>query len=101
MVYAAELAQRIGWMSADLTQRHRRILTRLGLPVRYRPEAWPQLRDAMALDKKTRGSQLRFMLLHDLGRPEICAGPAEADLAAAYAAPDHAPGPDPARGTQK
>lgn len=86
MIYAAELAHRLGWMSPDLVDRHRRILTRLGLPTGYRPEAWPQLRDAMALDKKTRGSQLRFMLLHDLGQPEICAGPAESDLEAAYAA---------------
>ncbi len=37
--------------------RHRRVLTSLGLPVAVPGEsAWPELRDAMRVDKKTRGS---------------------------------------------
>ena len=40
----------------------------------------------MAVDKKTRGSTLRFVVLHELGRPAILAGPEPELLAAAYAA---------------
>ena len=40
----------------------------------------------MKVDKKARGSQLRFVVLDDLAVPRILAGPGEDDLRAAYAA---------------
>ncbi len=40
----------------------------------------------MKVDKKARGSQLRFVVLDDLASPRILAGPGEEDLRAAYAA---------------
>ena len=40
----------------------------------------------MRVDKKARGSQLRFVVLDDLATPRILAGPGEDDLRAAYAA---------------
>jgi 3-dehydroquinate synthase len=40
----------------------------------------------MRIDKKARGSQLRFVVLDDLARPAVLAGPADDDLRAAYAA---------------
>ena len=40
----------------------------------------------MKVDKKARGSQLRFVVLDDLAAPRILAGPAEDDLRDAYAA---------------
>ena len=39
----------------------------------------------MQVDKKTRGSRLRFIVLDGLAKPGILEGPDEALLAAAYA----------------
>jgi 3-dehydroquinate synthase len=38
----------------------------------------------MRVDKKARGSQLRFVVLTDLAVPTVLAGPSEADLRSAY-----------------
>lgn len=86
MVFVAELAQRAGLIDTHLVARHRDLLTELGLPTTYRPDAYDDLRALMAVDKKSRGSTLRFVVLHDLGRPGILAGPEPDLLAAAYAA---------------
>lgn len=86
LVYVAELAGRAGLLSRDVVDRHQRILTSLGLPVRYRPGLWPQLREVMARDKKARGSTLRFVVLTDLARPTRLADPDPALLTDAYAA---------------
>jgi len=85
MVYVAELARLAGKMDDQLVDRHRAILTSLGLPVSYRGDRWPQLLDAMRRDKKSRGSLLRFVVLADVGRPVRLEGPDPALLQAAYA----------------
>ncbi|HHV22787.1 MAG TPA: 3-dehydroquinate synthase [Propionibacterium sp.] len=85
MVYVAELARLLGLIDDQLVERHRSVLDALGVPATYHPDAWPDLRDAMSLDKKTRGSTLRFVVLNGLGSAEICAGPGEDVLAEAYA----------------
>lgn len=85
MVYVAELARLLGKIDDALVEQHRRVLQAIGVPVSYRSDAWPELRAAMSLDKKTRGSTLRFVVLNGLGSAEICSGPDEEILAAAYA----------------
>ena len=85
MVYVAELARALGRIDDDLVERHRNVLTALGVPTTYRAGVWPQLRAAMNLDKKTRGSTLRFVILNGLASAEICAGPDEYLLTEAYA----------------
>lgn len=85
MVYVAELARLLGTIDEDLADRHRSVLSSLGVPTTYRADAWPELRAAMSLDKKTRGSTLRFVILNGLASAEICAGPDEDVLAEAYA----------------
>jgi 3-dehydroquinate synthase len=86
MVFAAELAHRTGLISADVVERHRDLLTLMDLPVGYVPGAWSTLLDTMRLDKKTRGSQLRFVVLDDLAAPRILAGPDDEALRASYQA---------------
>jgi 3-dehydroquinate synthase len=86
MVFVAELAGRSGLIDADLVERHRSVLSELQLPTTYRADAYEDLRSLMAVDKKTRGATLRFVVLHGLGRPGILAGPEPELLAAAYAA---------------
>lgn len=84
MVYAAELARRLDMIDADLVARHRSTLGLAGLPTRYPEGAWLRLRETMRLDKKARGSMLRFVLLAGLGAPTIVADPGEGLLADAF-----------------
>ena len=84
MVYAAELSRLAGRLDGKTAGRHRSVLTSVGLPTAYRPDVWPDLRAAMAVDKKARGAQLRFVILEEVGRPAVLAGPAEELLEQAY-----------------
>ncbi len=89
MVFVAELAQRSGLIGADLLDRHRSVLGAAGLPVAWDPSGsagWDDLLAAMRLDKKSRGAQLRFVVLEGLGRPTILAGPDESLLADCFGA---------------
>ena len=84
LVYAAALGRRLGLDDAT-ADRHRGVLEALGLPTRYRPDAFPALLDTMRVDKKARGRRLRFVVLEELGRPVAVDDPAPAMLEAAYA----------------
>jgi 3-dehydroquinate synthase len=86
MVYAAELAQRAGRLRAELVGRHRSILASVGLPITYGDRAWPDLFDAMKVDKKARGDRLRFVVLDDLARPAILDSPPAPLLEQSYVA---------------
>ncbi|MCL2454179.1 MAG: 3-dehydroquinate synthase [Micrococcales bacterium] len=85
MVYAAELSRLAGRADEALVDRHRQVLTTLGLPTTYRGDRWEQLLPVMRRDKKARGSLLRFVLLDEVARPSRLEGPDPTLLAAAYA----------------
>jgi 3-dehydroquinate synthase len=85
MVFAAELARLGGRLPDEVVDRHRAILSSLGLPTTYRGDRWEQLLGAMRRDKKTRGDVLRFVVLEDVAKPTRLEGPDPALLAAAYA----------------
>lgn len=86
MVYAAEVARLSGRLPDADVDLHRFILTSVGLPVSYRPAGvWPELREAMTLDKKSRGTRLRMVLLEGIGTPVVDA-PADDLLERAYQA---------------
>jgi 3-dehydroquinate synthase len=84
MVYAAAVARRAGRLDEATEKRHRAILAAVGLPTGYRPGAWPRLREAMAVDKKSRASALRLVVLDALARPGILNDPSEELLEQAY-----------------
>ncbi|WP_134768368.1 3-dehydroquinate synthase [Nocardioides sp. 1609] len=85
-VFVAELAHRAGDLSADVVERHRTAFGRVGLPTTYAAAPFDDLMAAMRVDKKARGSVLRFVVLDDVGRPRVLAGPSEEHLRAAYGA---------------
>lgn len=84
MVFAAELARMAGKLDEATADRHKKILSMLGLPVTYKADAWPALLEAMQLDKKTRGNLLRFVILEGLARPTRLEGPDPALLMSAF-----------------
>ncbi len=86
LTYVAELARLDGRLDADVVERHREVLGRLGLPTTYRGDRWAGLYEAMRRDKKTRGDTLRFVVLDGLARPARLEGPDLGLLQAAYAA---------------
>lgn len=92
MVYAAQLAHSLGLLDAASLALHRRLLDSVGLPTSYARASFEQLRSYLTLDKKTRGSQLRFVLLSGLGIPGIVESIPEETLVAAYDAISPGPG---------
>jgi 3-dehydroquinate synthase len=84
MVYAAELSRLAGRLDAAVVDRHRAVLSAVGLPTSYAAEAWPVLREAMRIDKKARGSRLRFVVLDGVAAPGRLEDPDEDLLKRAY-----------------
>ncbi|GAB4100137.1 3-dehydroquinate synthase [Sinomonas halotolerans] len=84
MVFAAELARSVGRLDDAAADRHRAILTSLGLPVSYRGDRWQALLDGMRRDKKSRGDLLRFVVLDGIAKPGILEVPDPSLLFAAY-----------------
>jgi 3-dehydroquinate synthase len=83
LVFAAALGERSGRLDAATARRHRDVLVSLGLPVSYRGQ-FDELLATMRVDKKARGSRLRFVVLDGLARPSILDGPADDLLADVY-----------------
>lgn len=85
LVFAAELGRLAGRLDDATADRHRSVLTSLGLPTSYDADALPQLLEIMTGDKKTRAGMLRFVVLDALAKPGRLEGPDPSLVAAAYA----------------
>ncbi len=94
MVFAAELARVAGRLDDATADRHRTILSSLGLPTTYDPDALKPLIERMQTDKKNRKGMLRFVILDGLAKPGRLEGPDPTLLAGAYSevARNNAPG---------
>ena len=84
LVFAANLANQMGILPAEVAESHKVILSNLGLPVSYERHYWPELRANMAIDKKTRSDTLRFVAISEIGKTLRIEAPSESDLLAAY-----------------
>jgi 3-dehydroquinate synthase len=71
MCFVAELARLSGKLNDEIADRHKEILSTLGLPVSYPLDRWNSLYKGMQVDKKSRAGILRFVVLEDLGKPVI------------------------------
>jgi 3-dehydroquinate synthase len=85
MMFAARAAVLAGRLDEQTAGRHAEILRAAGLPVSYAGAPWPALREAMAVDKKTRAARLRLVVLDGVARPGILNDPPERLLRQAYA----------------
>jgi 3-dehydroquinate synthase len=83
LCFVAELARLAGRLDDETAARHRRLLTSVGLPTSYAGD-WAPLHAAMRVDKKSRGSRLRFVVLDGLARPRILDDPDPGLLVAAF-----------------
>lgn len=84
MVFAAELAHINGRLSNAAVERHRNILSSLGLPITYPSDKWPQLLANMRIDKKARAGNLRFIVLDEIGKPTVMHSPTDEILFTAF-----------------
>jgi 3-dehydroquinate synthase len=84
LVYAAELAHLKGHMSKELVDTHREVLSSLNLPLSYPRSAWPELLPMLALDKKSRGTTMRFVAITDIGKCIRIEGANQSELLTAY-----------------
>lgn len=84
MMFAAELGRLAGSLSDENVERHRRILSSLGLPLSYPAGRWAGLLATMQRDKKARAGMLRFIVLDDIAKPRVLAGADDAMLQFAY-----------------
>jgi len=80
----AELARLNGRLSDADVERHRKVLTSLGLPISYKADKWEQLLSTMQRDKKSRAGQLRFVVLDAIGKPTIMTAPTNEMLFTCY-----------------
>ena len=80
MICASTLAERRGLISADVTERQRRLLQTFALPIA--PQRWPvdDLLAAMRLDKKAVAGQMRFVLPRRLGEVALFDDVPEVDV---------------------
>jgi 3-dehydroquinate synthase len=86
LVFAAELARAAGRLDDVTADRHRRVLSALGLPVTYVPGVLDELVETMRGDKKARAGTLRFVVLDGLATPGRLEDPDRVLLERAYAA---------------
>lgn len=83
LVFAAELARVAAGLDDATADRHRALLSALGLPVSWAGDL-AAARQVMAVDKKARGSRLRFVVLDALASPRMLEDPDPALVAAAW-----------------
>jgi 3-dehydroquinate synthase len=83
LVFVAELARLAGRLDDATASRHGEVLRSVGLPTSYEGD-WQRLRAAMAIDKKSRGDRLRFVVLDALAKPRILDDPDPTHLVAAW-----------------
>lgn len=80
MVAECRLAEKIGWISPEITHRVTALVKRFGLPTRAPGLDASALIDAMSRDKKNQKGKTRFVLPRELGRVELTEGPSQGEI---------------------
>ncbi|SQG64772.1 3-dehydroquinate synthase [Corynebacterium renale] len=86
MMFIAHLAHDAGLIDDNLVDRHRQILTSVGLPTTYAGSAFAPLHEAMLHDKKNKSGVIRFVALDgEVGKTTRLEGPTTEQLERAFA----------------
>jgi 3-dehydroquinate synthase len=84
LVFAAHLSQMHCGLDQNIVQQHISLLEKVGLPTTYDRAALPQLQALMSIDKKSRGSTLRFVGISEVGKTQRIEGLSTDQVADAY-----------------
>ena len=84
LVFAAELATARGLITPDELDLHRSLLSAYLLPTSFDRQAWQKLAPLLALDKKARGTTIRFVALKGIGSTTRLEDLTSVELDAAY-----------------
>lgn len=84
MAFMAHLQSDLGLITDEVRDLHLSLLSDLNLPVTYSAGEWPELRALMSMDKKYRGTTLRFVTISQIGKTDRIADVAQANLLRAY-----------------
>ena len=84
LCFIAQLAGLRGILDEQTVNLHQLLLKNLGLPVTYSRSAWQELFALMALDKKARGHNLRFVAISKVGECLRIEDAIESELEQAY-----------------
>lgn len=71
MICAAEIANRMDFIPAELVKRHQRIIKETGLPTRIKDVDMKAIVERIELDKKACGEANNFVLLKGVGKPVL------------------------------
>jgi 3-dehydroquinate synthase len=82
LVAESRLAERLGWIKSDVTDRLVRLLEAFELPVKAPGLDLHGLKHAMSRDKKNRLGKIRFVLPRSIGQVELTDSPGEEDVQA-------------------
>ena len=84
LVFAAHLSHFHCGLDEKVIQQHISLLEKIGLPTTYDRAALPQLQALMSVDKKSRGNNLRFVGISDVGKTQRIEGLSADQVAQAY-----------------
>ncbi len=83
MMFAAQLSKTVGLCDEEMVTRQQKVFDLVGLNTKYNG-IFSELLEVMAIDKKARGNQLRFIGLEKFGSPAVITAPSIEDLESAY-----------------
>lgn len=71
MMFVAEVSRALGLIDDSIVDRHRRLLSRVGLSTTISGVNWNDVLPDMTRDKKNRAGKLRFIVLRGIGSAEV------------------------------
>ena len=84
LVFAAHLSEIHCGLDEKIVEQHRRLLSKIGLPITYQQSAFAELLALMSIDKKSRGNNIRFVGISAVAKTQRIEGLTSDDLAHVY-----------------